>query len=88
MAKGDMVNGVFEANGTFQPAAGVECLILDVTQTSVGDSWLTWDGAITGIILAVSSNSLHGIKVPINNTIYLRYGRTTWNGFYSGVQIK
>lgn len=87
-AKGDCVNGMLLASGNFQPAAGVEVLLIFLSATGVGDSWSFIGAGQRGALLGASSNSPNNLRVPINNTYYLDYIKAANNGGYGGIQTK
>ncbi len=88
MAVGDAIIGHFAATGNFQPAAGVEVLLERLSLCAAADAFYLFDGANTALILTTTSVGADGLKVPINNTIYLRFVLTTLLGYYAGYQIK
>jgi hypothetical protein len=88
MAKGDVVNGVLNATGNFQPAAGVEVIITMLGATAAGDTWAFYDAGSNPIIQPASTALISTLRVGINNTRYLRYTKAVNNGAYTGVQTK
>lgn len=95
MAVGDVVAGVATSSLSFQPAAGVECVIKagcikQYSQLTDGtNSANVWFMSDTS---AVGQNPGTGVqdKLFINNSIYLKFTGTTYTdgAFYSGIQIK
>lgn len=94
MAVGDIVNGISGVNTvlTFQPAAGVECMITFIINGQNGSVEFT-TGAITSrgcIIIPLSDQITTGqLKILISNSYYMNLAavvgtRTT----YQGIQIK
>ena len=90
MAAGDVVNGISGADITFQPAAGVECMI-----TSGG--WYTDNGFFMNytngtinsqFVPNTTYGEVYQPKAFITNSIYLLVQRSTANCSYSGIQIK
>lgn len=91
MAKGDIISGIFTASGNFQPAAGIEIIIIHLTNTATGDKWEYRTGVNLADIIAPSGtwgSQVGGGRVGIQNALFLSYSRTTLNGAYSGVQVK
>ncbi len=97
MAVGDVVNGINAASGTFnfQPAVGVECVILTCSggNTSMGNG-ITNGTAVSRTDYSFSGTSAqggrnpHNMKLCINNTNYLYTATNTYPSAYSGIQIK
>lgn len=95
MAVGDVINGISGDNAllTFQPAAGVECVI---TIVFYGDSGGTFNPALyNGTNIAyrrLAANEFSGgvVKFPINNTRYLYISArgAGYYGGYAGIQTK
>ncbi|MDB9875907.1 hypothetical protein OAC76_06850 [Amylibacter sp.] len=91
MAIGDVVNGVFNAATTmsFQPAAGVEVCLTNITSYGVNGS-LT-DGAVSGLIFTGSPTfvTYSLTKIFVNNAIYLTAaGASSFGSCFTGIQIK
>lgn len=93
MAAGDVVNGITAGGATtFQPSAGVECVIT-MTGTTFGTDkrGALYNGATEVVMIearpaaSIGFSSAYG-KIFINNTNYLIVN-TTPSG-YTGVQIK
>lgn len=95
MAVGDVVNAVSSGTGTisFQPAAGVEIIILFTSGLDTGRVGLT-TGANTGQTYTMSDSigdafTVGGnCKIGINNSVYLSVYSSTGKPAYSGIQIK
>lgn len=88
MAVGDVVSGISGNNAalTFQPAAGVECLITIVTGGFNGG---ISNGLVSSSNMFVNANQ-GNIKLFVNNTNYLVIGAggAGFYGAYTGIQIK
>ena len=91
MAIGDVVNGMSPISTIldFQPAAGVECMISDVSDSVNGHS------LYDGVTLGTSRKYLNGVqmsgamKMFINHTNYLRLIASAGNhNWFTGIQIK
>jgi len=92
MAVGDVVNAIsgVGAELTFQPAAGVECVI---TSWSVYNSTMQYyDGTnyAFGVITTTAGQAgLMNTKLFINNTRFIALNASSGQrGFYCGVQTK
>jgi len=98
MAVGDVVNGILQAASgalNFQPAAGVECVIMHCSggNTSMGNGLA--DGTYTSRsdysfsgTSAQGGRNPHNLKLCINNTNYLYCQANSYPPAYSGIQIK
>lgn len=88
MAVGDVVSGISADNTaiTFQPAAGVECVITSVTSGFNGG---ITDGVLTSSNIFLNASQAN-IKLFINNTRYLTIaaGGAGFFGAYTGMQTK
>jgi len=85
LAIGDVVADISADNTimTFQPAAGVECML---TSVQTGFGWKFSDGVVTS-----SDFGLNGLqKIFIKNDFYLiiAAGGAGKFSFYTGIQIK
>ena len=94
MAVGDVVNGISAINTiiTFQPAAGVECMISSNGLGAAGAAIVVTDGILTSwqySTLPRYQVDTGNMKLFINNAIYLRVSATPGSsGSYSGIQTK
>lgn len=94
MAVGDVVNGIGASAGalSFQPAAGVECMISMCGNNANNDINIeitngVLSSRITNQYFAIMSTM--NIKLFINNTNYLNLTAFAGNSnCYSGIQIK
>ena len=94
MAVGDVVNGIGLANTdfSFQPAAGVECVI---TTTGAVSAWIFLSNGVTNAHAFAINSSTNSVgssncKFCINNTNYLivQAAGATYYSNYTGIQIK
>ena len=94
LAVGDLLSGIFTtvgSNVSFQPAAGVEIIILSLHGDSTCRAGLTNGVTISDSIASNSSTFGQGFntKIGINNTNYLNmYTNGPTPPSYSGIQIK
>lgn len=100
MAVGDVVNGISAANTIldFQPAAGVECLIIslfyDDPATAAVDAVNYYNGSVAvpciNDTVTDPASAFLNIKLAINNTNYLRIAARGAGEYsaYGGYQTK
>jgi len=90
MAVGDAVGAVVNAAPlTFQPAAGVECVITAFGNEALANSCNIDDGTnrCEMRIIGGQRNPLN-TKIIISNSLYLYMGATAGKTGYTGLQIK
>jgi hypothetical protein len=94
MAVGDVINAIPAqvANYSyFQPAAGVEIMILSLSSATNNHYFLyngTNQGAWTNTDVSAGSKEPTNMKIGITNTNYLAIYNTGAYGQYTGIQIK
>ena len=91
MAVGDVVNGVDAGAMTFQPASGVEVVLLSY---GTNRDWVKLtDGSDSAYVFMFADNdasgtgqrgTYNGAKLCINNTIYVSLSSGADGSFYSG----
>jgi len=87
MARGDVVAGLLTASGSYQPAAGVEVMITQLTLSVTTDGWSIYDG--TNLVAAYTGANYFNVRIPINNSVYLWATIGAGNrGSYHGIQTK
>lgn len=96
MASGDVVSDVQSisaaANLDFQPASGVQVMIMCWTHAGNSTDVNMYNGTVQGIILSgyATGVAVVPLKFPINNTVYLRLSNGTGGAQilgYSGIDI-
>ncbi len=95
MAVGDIINSIttqVASYSYFQPAAGVEIIILAVPTATVSHFFL-YDGTNDGALFNAASITTSGVdptnmKIGITNTIYFGLYNTGAYSSYTGIQIK
>jgi len=93
MAVGDVVSATYAGANNFQPAVGIECIILHANLVGGAGNFGLTDGVNVGAQYMgnwqnVNNFGLGGMliaRIPINNTVYFT---STTSGGYSGIQIK
>ena len=90
MAVNDAVNKYMNAVTSFQPASGVEVLILKVFSSSVGCVYGIQDGTSQAgtYMLYNIAQSAQPVKYIITNTDYFYISISSGNFGFSGIQTK
>ncbi len=94
MAVGDVISAVWTGGAhTFQPAVGVEIIIMYANANGSGGNWGMTDGVNNAVQHSGSWSTANNFgltaqlqaRIPINNTNYFS---ASASGGYSGIQIK
>jgi hypothetical protein len=87
MAAGDVINGLVMAatNITFQPAAGVQCVITTAYPFTNGYCYLT-DGV--SFAWHTPQSAFQNMKMMIDNTRYFYMSASVSANSFTGMQIK
>ena len=93
MAVGDVISAIWTGSHTFQPAVGVEVIIMYVNANGGSGNWGMTDGTNNAVqhVGSWATSNNYGLtgqlqaRIPINNTNY--FSASNYGG-YSGIQIK
>ena len=95
MAVDDIISGISGDNAVldFQPASGVEVMIIMIGMDNQTNSPALYDGTNESLLISGGTNDrrdLTNIKIPVTNSIYLRLPALGAGNrsCYAGVQIK
>jgi hypothetical protein len=91
MASGDVISAITTVGGftSFQPAAGVEAVVMFTATNNGADLYLGLTNGVTNTynFIATANVNIGSFKIPINNTNYLYYYGVAAQSF-TGIQIK